>query len=101
MATIDKKDDGEYDAEVYLKFWSFDPNTQTFVVNTRIDMPHSDDITSLVFCPNQESESFIAVTSSLDKTFKVWELNTAGSESKKSKYLLTSSLLELSLCRIL
>lgn len=61
----------------------------SFIVNTRIDMPHADQITSLALCPNQNDPDLppIAVTCSLDKTFKIWELHTAQSSMQDSKSL--------------
>ncbi|KAJ3391817.1 WD repeat-containing protein 75 [Lobulomyces angularis] len=82
MATIDKRDDEEFQLEVYLKFWSFDPNTQNYTLNTRIDLPHEDTITSLEICPAKTvNNTLLAVTSSLDKNFKIWELDTSKKES--------------------
>ncbi|ORY00710.1 WD40 repeat-like protein [Basidiobolus meristosporus CBS 931.73] len=74
MATVDSRDDGENTPELYLKFWKFDPNTQSYTMNTRVDFPHQGRITSLQFHPSIRSP--MVVTAGSDKKFKVWELQT-------------------------
>ncbi|RKO85929.1 hypothetical protein BDK51DRAFT_42094 [Blyttiomyces helicus] len=73
MATVDVRDDLEFVPEVYLKFWSYNANEQTYVVNTRVDHPHDSDITSLKFSPIRGKRP-IAVTTSLDNKLKIWQL---------------------------
>ena len=75
MGTIDERDDGQFQREVYLKFWSYDINSASFCVNSRIELHHDEKITSLdvSVC---DSRSPLAVTCSLDSKFKIWELKT-------------------------
>ena len=61
--------------EVFLKFWEYDNASRGYVVNTRIDLPHTDEITAVEFCPVVVGQPLIAVTTSLDGKFKIWQLN--------------------------
>ncbi|KAI8329623.1 WD40-repeat-containing domain protein [Chlamydoabsidia padenii] len=74
MATVDMRNDQITTIEVYLKFWHWDHDQQTYILHTRVDRPHTEEITSLCFHP---SASFpMAITTSMDKTFKVWHLSS-------------------------
>ena len=73
MATIDERLDTYFGDERYLHFWKWDAVKQVFVPHTRMDNPHKDKITSLRFCKTVEGQS-LAVTSSIDGSFKIWEL---------------------------
>ncbi|KAI8388924.1 WD40-repeat-containing domain protein [Radiomyces spectabilis] len=74
MATVDIRDDADTTPERYLKFWKLDPNTQSYILHTRVDHPHTDRITSITFNPGSSSHAPMAVTTSLDKSFRVWYL---------------------------
>jgi NET1-associated nuclear protein 1 (U3 small nucleolar RNA-associated protein 17) len=74
MATVDKRDDQVTTPELFLKFWRWDPDAQAYKLHTRVDYPHTKPITSILFNPNTR-QGPMAITTSLDKTFKVWGLN--------------------------
>ncbi|KAG2174669.1 hypothetical protein INT44_006933 [Umbelopsis vinacea] len=74
MATIDSRDDNVTTPELYLKFWSWDPDAQSYILKTRVDYPHSAEITSLSFRHGSDSDVLMAITASADKTFKIWHL---------------------------
>ncbi|KAF9187055.1 WD repeat-containing protein 75 [Haplosporangium sp. Z 767] len=78
MVTVDGRDDKETTPELYLKFWEYDDDAHTYVLNTRVDAPHSSAITSCMFNPRQGNQAPMAVTTSLDGTFKIWELTHQG-----------------------
>ncbi|KAF9923543.1 WD repeat-containing protein 75 [Linnemannia zychae] len=78
MVTVDGRDDKETTPELYLKFWEYDDDAHTYVLNTRVDSPHSKEITSCIFNPRQGNQAPMVVTTSLDGTFKVWELTHQG-----------------------
>ncbi|OBZ86761.1 WD repeat-containing protein 75 [Choanephora cucurbitarum] len=75
MATVDMRDDKITTPELFLKFWRWDPDTQAYKLHTRVDYPHSKPITSLTFNPVSR-QGPMAITTSKDKTFKVWNLST-------------------------
>lgn len=75
MATVDMRDDKVTTPELFLKFWRWDPDTQAYKLHTRVDYPHSKPITSLTFNPVSR-QGPMAITTSEDKTFKVWNLST-------------------------
>ncbi|KAI8093755.1 WD40-repeat-containing domain protein [Halteromyces radiatus] len=74
MATVDMRNDQVTAVEVYLKFWLWDHDQQTYVLHTRVDRPHSNEITSLCFHPSTSSP--MVVTTSMDKSFKIWHLTS-------------------------
>ncbi|KAG0046776.1 hypothetical protein BGZ83_008059 [Gryganskiella cystojenkinii] len=78
MVTVDGRDDHETTPELYLKFWEYDDDQRTYVLNTRVDSPHAKEVTSCVFNPRQGNQAPMVVTTSLDGTFKVWELTHQG-----------------------
>ncbi|KAF9173385.1 hypothetical protein BGX21_002483 [Mortierella sp. AD011] len=78
MATVDGRDDHETTPELYLKFWEYDDDAHTYILNTRVDAPHSKEITSCIFNPREGNQAPMVVTTSLDGTFKVWELTHQG-----------------------
>lgn len=75
MATVDMRDDKVTTPELFLKFWRWDPDTQAYKLHTRVDYPHTKPITSLTFNPISR-QGPMAITTSEDKTFKVWNLST-------------------------
>ncbi|KAL7312542.1 NET1-associated nuclear protein 1 [Mucor circinelloides] len=75
MATVDMRDDKVTTPELFLKFWRWDPDTQGYKLHTRVDYPHTKPITSLTFNPVSR-QGPMAITTSEDKTFKVWNLST-------------------------
>ncbi|KAF0379969.1 WD40 repeat-like protein [Gigaspora margarita] len=85
MATVDSREDGETTPELYLKFWKFDPNSQTYVLNARIDNPHSKAVVSLNFHPGTNDTSLSVVTTGLDNKFKVWKINSESHASQVFK----------------
>uniref|UniRef100_S4RN03 WD repeat domain 75 n=1 Tax=Petromyzon marinus TaxID=7757 RepID=S4RN03_PETMA len=77
LATVEQRAGGlDAEPEIQLKFWAFDVQQQSFVLNTTVAAPHDLDITAVCFRrqpPGRETESTL-VTCSLDGRFKVWTL---------------------------
>ncbi|KAI7860103.1 WD40-repeat-containing domain protein [Circinella umbellata] len=77
MATVDKRDDFVNTSEQHLKFWRWDPNTQSYALHTRVDKPHAGNITSITFnSASSRGGRPMAITTSDDKTFKVWHFTS-------------------------
>ncbi|KAI9494003.1 hypothetical protein BDB00DRAFT_820388 [Zychaea mexicana] len=78
MATVDMRDDLVNTPEQHLKFWRWDPDTQSYALHTRVDKPHAGKITSLTFNPASTTRNNrpMAITTSEDKTFKVWHFTS-------------------------
>ncbi|XP_030065454.1 WD repeat-containing protein 75 [Microcaecilia unicolor] len=76
LATVEEYQEKEAELELQLKFWSYDEKIQSFLLNTIINMPHEDRITSLCFQHLDASENATPtlVTASKDGRFKVWLL---------------------------
>ncbi|ORX56771.1 WD40 repeat-like protein [Hesseltinella vesiculosa] len=70
MATVDTRDDKINTQEIFLKFWRWDHDQQTYVLHTRVDSPHHSQIASCCFHPSASSP--MVVTTSTDKSFKIW-----------------------------
>ncbi|NXF85627.1 WDR75 protein, partial [Eubucco bourcierii] len=73
LATVEEREDVT-DPELQLKLWFYDEETQSFKLNTRINVPHEDHITDLCFreMDELEDDSLILVTTGKDCVFKVW-----------------------------
>ncbi|KAF9152489.1 WD repeat-containing protein 75, partial [Actinomortierella ambigua] len=79
MATVDGRDDHETTPELYLKFWEYNEDAHTYVLNTRVDNPHAGQITSLHFNPRLGATAEpMVVTTSVDGKFKIWQLAQQG-----------------------
>ncbi|CAG8457438.1 4030_t:CDS:10, partial [Ambispora leptoticha] len=87
MVTVDSRDDKKTTPEIYLKFWEFSHQTNSFVLNTIVEHPHKKSfITSVAFRPTSKKKNNdtndengndlppMVVTTGLDKDFKIWEL---------------------------
>ncbi|XP_044160604.1 WD repeat-containing protein 75 [Bufo gargarizans] len=77
LATVEElKRKGTHCLEVHLKFWKYSEKQQSFILNTTINLPHEDQITSLSFqsgC-NSGKDFPTLVTTGNDGLFKVWVL---------------------------
>ncbi|XP_053374585.1 WD repeat-containing protein 75-like [Mercenaria mercenaria] len=78
LATVEYWNDGVMTPEMRLKFWHFNEEKQSFVLNTSVEMPHEEKVHSLKFRPVSTTASsgmeHMAVTSSSDGKFKIWLL---------------------------
>ncbi|KAI9029365.1 WD40-repeat-containing domain protein [Hyaloraphidium curvatum] len=73
MATVDVRDDREFPADQYLKFWEWDAAAQGWTLNTRIEAPHGTGVVSgLAF--NPAAEPGVVVSTGADRRFRVWTL---------------------------
>ena len=78
---VDARNDGVNTPELYLKFWHFDPNSQTYQQNCRVDCPHYEDILSLCFHAGTDDDDPMFITTGLDTKFKVWKLSKTGDDA--------------------
>uniref|UniRef100_A0A8D0H5W7 WD repeat domain 75 n=1 Tax=Sphenodon punctatus TaxID=8508 RepID=A0A8D0H5W7_SPHPU len=76
LATVEQREEKETELELQMKVWEYDEQTQSFTLNTRINMPHDNHITALCFRDTDESEHVTPtlVTAGMDGQFKVWVL---------------------------
>jgi WD40 repeat protein len=88
MATAESRaevrdDDGRilHHEHLTLRFWQLDSKTGRFVLTTYVDSPHKAAITSLVFHPRRD----LVVSTSMDKTFNVWQRTVPVVRSSTSK----------------
>ncbi|KAI8812077.1 hypothetical protein BJ742DRAFT_80102 [Cladochytrium replicatum] len=72
MATLDRRENEDADAETYLKFWGYNTDTQRWILHTRVEKPHAwAKGTALAFKPRQEE---IAVSAGMDGSAKLWKM---------------------------
>ncbi|KAF8203796.1 WD40-repeat-containing domain protein [Pholiota molesta] len=79
MATVDSREgDAGFQAEVYLKIWSWDKGQDNWMLNTRIDRPHGTaKVTDVSFSPcGIETRASSLLTTGEDGRIKVWRLQT-------------------------
>lgn len=81
MATVEKPSSDSQ--EVVLKFWKMDTTLKTYVLDTRADRPHTDEITRVVF--NEADRVLTCVTTSKDLTFKIWNLKQSVESRRRFK----------------
>ncbi|KZT02424.1 WD40 repeat-like protein [Laetiporus sulphureus 93-53] len=84
MVTVDRRERGDaFHAEMHLKVWSWDPKSQSWLLNTRIHRPHgADKVTAVAFRPGARSaDSLLLVTTGEDGNVKTWRIRSAKSKS--------------------
>ncbi|PKI83948.1 NET1-associated nuclear protein 1 [Malassezia vespertilionis] len=77
MATIDGRDNGAFTGELLLKFWHWDAQKRTFLLNTRIDYPHEHRVTAMCFSPclgTDAQGAFLLLTAGTDGQVKTWRM---------------------------
>ncbi|KAK9875158.1 hypothetical protein WA026_005949 [Henosepilachna vigintioctopunctata] len=73
LVTVEERRNSQFvDHEMRLKFWSFDVSSQKFELNTSIEKPHEDSITSVAFQTSKSDDNLRCATVGKDKKFKVW-----------------------------
>ncbi|XP_042301223.1 WD repeat-containing protein 75 [Sceloporus undulatus] len=87
LATVEQRQEGDNELELQMKLWAYDEQTQSFTLNTRINMPHEDHITAVCFCCTDETINITPtlVTTSNDGHFKVWMLVTESDGEDQNK----------------
>ncbi|XP_071803710.1 WD repeat-containing protein 75-like [Asterias amurensis] len=87
MATVERRDDQQTTSEMRLKFWQFDHQKQSFVLNTVIAKPHSSAIRCLSFRPPSSHDEYepMVVTAGDDGKFKLWTLADDNDSLRKSR----------------
>uniref|UniRef100_A0A8C3T739 WD repeat domain 75 n=1 Tax=Chelydra serpentina TaxID=8475 RepID=A0A8C3T739_CHESE len=86
LATVEQREEKETELELQMKLWNYDEQTQSFTLNTRINMPHEDHVTALCFRDTDELEDGTPtlVTAGKDGQFKVWVLVDDSDSEKQS-----------------
>ncbi|KAH9518574.1 WD repeat-containing protein 75 [Bulinus truncatus] len=77
LATFEMWDDGVFQPELRLKFWSYCTESQTYALNTTVEYPHDKKITSMMFRSMHQSfpdRRPTLVTVGADMCFKLWSL---------------------------
>ncbi len=78
LATVDSREgDESFHGEVHLKVWRWESSTGLWTLNTRVDRPHGlARVTSIVFSPDDGSESPLLATSGEDGCVKSWRIRS-------------------------
>uniref|UniRef100_A0A9J8D8J1 WD repeat domain 75 n=1 Tax=Cyprinus carpio carpio TaxID=630221 RepID=A0A9J8D8J1_CYPCA len=70
LATVEERGQKSADLEFFLKLWSYDERTQSFVLNTTITAAHTDRIISMCFSSSEETTMLVTIAE--DGQFKAW-----------------------------
>uniref|UniRef100_A0A8C1VW88 WD repeat domain 75 n=1 Tax=Cyprinus carpio TaxID=7962 RepID=A0A8C1VW88_CYPCA len=70
LATVEERGQKSSDLEFFLKLWSYDERTQSFVLNTTITAAHTDRIISMCFSSSEETTMLVTIAE--DGQFKAW-----------------------------
>ncbi|XP_077473956.1 WD repeat-containing protein 75 [Stigmatopora argus] len=83
LATVEERKQKATEWEVNLKLWTFDEQTQSFVLDTTISAPHEDQITAVCFGPTvADHHAAMLVSASKDGHFKAWQQTLPPTHSK-------------------
>lgn len=74
LVTAESLDDLEHFPEVRLKFWKYDAQKNTYVLNTQSESPHVGGVTALQFSSSFNTENLLCASSGLDRKLKMWSL---------------------------
>ncbi|CAG5120095.1 unnamed protein product, partial [Candidula unifasciata] len=78
LATFETWNDGFFSPELRLKFWCYSSEAHTYSLNTTVEFPHDDKITSMLFRPEHQGEHAVITptlaTVGADLCFKLWTL---------------------------
>ena len=87
LAICELLDDQEHSIELRLKFWKYDNEKQTYVLNTQIELPHEDGLTALEFSSTYSVSNLLCATAGKDNSVKIWSLEeTASIYSKETQF---------------
>lgn len=84
LATAELLDDHENTIESRLKFWQFDLEKQSYVLNTQIELPHENGIRALEFSTPYNVDNLLCATSG-EFDVKIWALEDSGNYKRTSK----------------
>uniref|UniRef100_A0A3Q2YKB1 WD repeat domain 75 n=1 Tax=Hippocampus comes TaxID=109280 RepID=A0A3Q2YKB1_HIPCM len=74
LATVEERKPKAAELELSLKLWTFDQQTQSFVLDTTISAPHEGGITAMCFAPAAvDHRTATLVSASKDGHFKAWQ----------------------------
>ncbi|XP_052259102.1 WD repeat-containing protein 75-like isoform X2 [Dreissena polymorpha] len=76
LATVEYWNDDIITPEITLKFWFFDEEKQSYVLNTTVEAPHVEAVHTLKMRPGSgvKGSQAMAVTASNDGKFKLWRV---------------------------
>lgn len=84
LVTAESLDDLEHLAETRLKFWKYDAQKSTYVLNTQCESPHVGGVTALQFSSSFNVENLLCASTGLDRKLKMWSLEQSEVIDSKS-----------------
>lgn len=90
IVTGELMDDQQYSIELRLKFFRFDTEKQTYLLNTQVELPHERGLTAIEFSSPYSVDNLMCVTSGKDNVVKVWSLENSDDVRSKS-YIIYST----------
>lgn len=79
IVTSELLDDTYNAIELRLKFWKFNIEKQSYILNTQIEMPHEQGLTALEFSSPYSVSNLLCASSGKDNFAKIWSLETTDS----------------------
>lgn len=88
IVTGELMDDQLYSIELRLKFFRFDTEKQTYLLNTQVELPHERGLTAIEFSSPYSVDNLMCVTSGKDNVVKVWSLENSDDVRSKSIFII-------------
>lgn len=86
IVTGEMLDDQQTSIELRLKFFQFNLEKQTYVLNTQIELPHERGLTAIEFSSPHSVDNLMCVTSGKDNVVKIWSLEHSEDVTSKSMF---------------
>lgn len=74
IVTGELLDDQVNSIELRLKFWHFDTERQTYVLNTQVELPHEGGLAAVEFSSAYSTDALLCATAGQDNAVKIWAL---------------------------
>lgn len=85
MATGEVFNDEEHLPEIRLKFWKYQEESQSYALNTNIELPHEGGFKAIEFSNDYQVENLLCATVGADNIIKMWSLEDSDNIYKEGK----------------
>lgn len=86
LVTAEMLDDQQTSVELRMKFWHWNVERQTYVLNTQVELPHDGGLMALEFSSAYETEQLMCASAGKDNVVKVWTLEVSDDVNKKARF---------------
>uniref|UniRef100_A0A1A9ZPX0 WD repeat-containing protein 75 second beta-propeller domain-containing protein n=1 Tax=Glossina pallidipes TaxID=7398 RepID=A0A1A9ZPX0_GLOPL len=85
MATGEVFNDEQHLPELRLKFWKYEEKSQSYTLNTEIELPHEDGFKAIEFSNAYQVDNLLCATVGDDNLIRIWSLEDSDSIHRKEK----------------